>query len=42
VLHSTVTSFGSPHHVTLAELAVESFFPADEPTQDRLRSAAAG
>jgi len=42
VLHSTVTSFGSPHDVTLAELAVESFFPADEPTRDRLRSAGAG
>jgi transcriptional regulator with XRE-family HTH domain len=39
-LHSTVTSFGSPHDVTLAELAVESFFPADEATRERLRSAA--
>lgn len=28
-LHSTVTTFGSPHDVTLAELAIESFFPAD-------------
>ena len=27
-LHSTVTSFGSPHDVTLSELTVESFFPA--------------
>jgi transcriptional regulator with XRE-family HTH domain len=39
VLHTTVTSFGSPRDVTLAELAVESFFPADEPTRDRLRAA---
>ena len=31
-LHSTITSFGSPHDVTLAELAVESFFPADAAT----------
>jgi transcriptional regulator with XRE-family HTH domain len=36
VLHSTVTSFGSPHDVTLAELAVESFFPADEHTRTLL------
>ena len=36
-LLSTVTSFGSPHDVTLAELAVESFFPADEATRDLLR-----
>jgi len=31
-LHSTVTNFGSPHDVTLAELTVESFFPADTHT----------
>jgi len=29
LLHSTVTSFGSPRDVTLSELTVESFFPAD-------------
>ena len=37
VLLSTVTSFGSPHDVTLAELAVESFFPADEHSRQLLR-----
>ncbi len=36
-LHSTVTSFGSPHDVTLSELTVESFFPADEATRQRLQ-----
>lgn len=29
MLHSTTTSFGSPNDVTLSELAVESFFPAN-------------
>src|SRR4051812_34270035 len=37
-LHTTVTSFGDAHDVTLSELAVESFFPADERTRDLLRS----
>ena len=32
-LHSTVTSFGSPHDVTLSELTIESFFPADAHTR---------
>jgi transcriptional regulator with XRE-family HTH domain len=27
---STVTVFGTPHDITLQELAIESFFPADE------------
>jgi transcriptional regulator with XRE-family HTH domain len=36
-LHSTVTSFGSPHDVTLSELTVESFFPADGATRQRLQ-----
>jgi transcriptional regulator with XRE-family HTH domain len=40
--HSTVTSFGSPNDVTLAELAVESFFPADDETRSRLVKPAAG
>jgi hypothetical protein len=39
-LHSTITSFGSPNDVTLAELAVESFFPADDRTRDLLRRSA--
>ena len=29
---STVTVFGTPHDITLQELAIESFFPADELT----------
>jgi MmyB-like transcription regulator ligand binding domain len=32
-LHTTVTSFGDPRDVTLSELAVESFFPADQRTR---------
>jgi transcriptional regulator with XRE-family HTH domain len=37
-LISTVTSFGSPHDVTLSELTVESFFPADDATRQRLQN----
>ena len=39
---SALTTFGGPHDddVTLAELAVESFFPADAATRERLASAA--
>jgi len=37
-LHTTVTSFGSPHDVTLSELTVESFFPADDATRQRLQA----
>jgi hypothetical protein len=36
---STTTVFGTPVDITLAELAVESFFPADEATANALRSA---
>ena len=32
-LISTITVFGTPLDVTLSELAIESFFPADEPTR---------
>jgi transcriptional regulator with XRE-family HTH domain len=35
-LHSAVTTFGGPLDVTVAELAIESFFPADEATRRRL------
>ncbi len=35
---STTTVFGSPVDVTLQELAVESFFPADESTAQALRA----
>ena len=30
---STTTVFGTPTDITLAELAIESFFPADEKTR---------
>ncbi len=33
---STVTVFGTPHDITLQELAIESFFPADEYTANEL------
>jgi transcriptional regulator with XRE-family HTH domain len=39
-LHSTMTNFGAPHDVTLAELSVESFFPADDSTRAILHSLA--
>ena len=35
---STTTVFGTPMDVTLSELAIESFFPADEATGERLRA----
>ena len=34
---STVATFGTALDITLAELAIESFFPADEPTAAVLR-----
>lgn len=34
---STTTVFGTPAEVTLSELAIESFFPADAQTGERLR-----
>ena len=37
---STVTMFGTPNDVTLAELALETFFPADEATGGALRAIA--
>jgi MmyB-like transcription regulator ligand binding domain len=37
---STTTVFGTPLDVTLAELAIESFFPADPSTAARLRETA--
>lgn len=36
---TTVTVFGAPHDLTLAELAVETLLPADEATAARLRAA---
>lgn len=41
-LLSTTTVFGTPRDVTLAELAVESFFPADPATAATLRRLAGG
>ncbi len=38
--HSALTTFGGPHDVTLAELAVESFFPADAATREQLHALA--
>lgn len=40
-LFSTITVFGTPVDVTLAELAIESFFPADEATAQALQAIAA-
>ena len=34
---STTTVFGTPVEVTLSEIAIESFFPADDETAERLR-----
>jgi hypothetical protein len=35
-LFTTLTTFGTPRDVTLDELAIEAFFPADEATLGRL------
>jgi transcriptional regulator with XRE-family HTH domain len=39
---STTMVFGTPVDVTLSELALETFFPADEATAARMRAIAAG
>jgi transcriptional regulator with XRE-family HTH domain len=39
---STTTIFGSPMDVTVSELAIESFFPIDEPSAEFLRALASG
>ena len=36
---STTTVFGTPVDVTLSELAIELFFPADSATAEAVRSA---
>jgi hypothetical protein len=36
---STVATFGTAVDITLAELSIETFFPADEPTAAALRTA---
>jgi hypothetical protein len=40
-LISTTTVFGTPVDVTLSELALETFFPADRATAETLRTLAA-
>jgi hypothetical protein len=30
---TTLTSLGTPHDITLQELRIESYFPADEATE---------
>lgn len=40
-LFTTLTSFGTPRDITLAELAVELFYPADAATEALLRGAPA-
>jgi transcriptional regulator with XRE-family HTH domain len=37
-LFSTIATFGAPLDATLAELALEAFYPADAETADRLRA----
>lgn len=39
---STTMIFGTPVDITLSELALETFFPADELTAERMREIAAG
>jgi hypothetical protein len=39
---STTMVFGTPVDITLSELALETFFPADAATADRLREIARG
>ncbi len=39
-LFSTITVFGTPVDITLSELALESFYPADAETGERLRALA--
>ena len=38
---STVATFGTPLDITVAELAIESFFPANAETASALRESAA-
>jgi hypothetical protein len=32
-LFATIATFGAPQDITIAELAIETFFPADEHTR---------
>jgi len=38
-LLSTITVFGTPVEITLSELSVEAFYPADDATAELLRAA---
>ena len=38
---STTMIFGTPVDITLSELALETFFPADDLTAERMRAMAA-
>jgi transcriptional regulator with XRE-family HTH domain len=40
-LFTTLTAFGTPQDVTIDELLIELFFPADEPTERALRAGSA-
>ena len=35
---TTLTSLGTPHDITLQELRIESFFPADQATEEATRT----
>jgi MmyB-like transcription regulator ligand binding domain len=39
---TTLTSLGTPHDITLHELRIEAFFPADPATEEASRRLAAG
>ncbi len=39
---TTLTSLGTPHDITLQELRIECFFPADEATEEQTRRLMAG
>jgi transcriptional regulator with XRE-family HTH domain len=39
---STVTTFGTAFDITLSELSIEAFFPADETTAEKLQALAVG
>ena len=39
---STMTTFGTATDITLAELSIESFFPADAATAEAVRAFVAG
>jgi transcriptional regulator with XRE-family HTH domain len=41
MLFTTIATFGAPRDITLAEIAIETFFPADAHTAEVLRSRAA-